>query len=111
MRGRRRMRLVDQHFAAMQCRDVCRKGAVTFKDRSRGKARIPNFRARSTMQCHDGGDGAGAEFAVLYDSEMFQMEMEEVGNLAMNRNGTLTLPSRLEAHHPPLILRKTVYLG
>ncbi|KAA3499348.1 hypothetical protein DXM27_19565 [Rhizobium rhizogenes] len=26
MRGRRRMRLADQHFAAVQCRDVCRKG-------------------------------------------------------------------------------------
>jgi len=49
------------------------------------------------------GDGAGAEFAVVYDSEMFPIEMKEVGNLAMNRDGTLTLPSRFEAHHPPLI--------
>lgn len=29
---------------------------------------------------------------MVYDSEMFLMEMEEVGNLAMNRDGRLTLP-------------------
>jgi hypothetical protein len=40
---------------------------------------------------------------MVYDSEMFPIEMKEVGNLAMNRDGTLTLPNRFEAHHPPLI--------
>lgn len=35
-------------------------------------------------------------------SEMFPMEMKEVGDLAMNRDETLTLPRRFEAHHPPL---------
>ncbi|KWV43449.1 hypothetical protein AS026_19820 [Rhizobium altiplani] len=31
------------------------------------------------------------------------MEMKEVGDLAMNRDETLTLPRRFEAHHPPLL--------
>jgi hypothetical protein len=39
-----------------------------------------------------GGDGAGAELAVVCGSEMFPMEMKEVGDLAVNRDETLTLP-------------------
>lgn len=34
--------------------------------------------------------------------EMFPMEMKKVGDLAVNRDETLTLPRRFEAHHPPL---------
>jgi hypothetical protein len=33
---------------------------------------------------------------------MFPMEMKEVGDLAVNRDETLTLARRFETHHPPL---------
>jgi len=49
-----------------------------------------------------GGDGLGAELAMIGGSEMFAKAMKEVGDLAVNRDGTLTLPRRFEAHHPPL---------
>lgn len=97
------MRLADQHFAAVHCRDGAER--VTSPSRTGAAARHASQISEHGRQCNftTGGDGAGAEFAVVYDSEMFPIEMKEVGNLAMNRDGTLTLPSRFEAHHPPLI--------
>nr|AJT61689.1 hypothetical protein [Sinorhizobium meliloti] len=37
-----------------------------------------------------GGDGLGAELAMIVGGEMFPMEMKEVGDLAVNRDETLT---------------------
>lgn len=36
------------------------------------------------------GDGLGAELAMIGGGEMFPMEMKEVGDLAVNRDETLT---------------------
>ncbi len=97
------MRLADQHFAAVHCRDGYRKGC-RYLHRSEPRQGPPPI-SEHGRQCDftPSGDGTVAEFAVLYRSEMFPMEMKEVDNLTMKRDGTLTLPSRFEAHHPPLI--------
>jgi len=47
------------------------------------------FRRQSTMRFH-AGDGLGAELAMIGGGEMFPMEMKEVGDLAVNRDETLT---------------------
>ena len=49
-----------------------------------------------------GDDGLGAELAMIGGGEIFPMEMKEVGDLAVNRDETLTLACRFEAHHPSL---------
>ncbi|MHC2483195.1 hypothetical protein ACVIKP_005050 [Rhizobium leguminosarum] len=49
-----------------------------------------------------GAVGLGAELSMIGGGEMFPMEMKEVGDLAVNRDETLTLARRFEAHHPPL---------
>ncbi len=97
------MRLADQHFAAVHCRDGCRKGCRYLHRLEPRQGTPPNFRHGRQCDFTPGGDGTVAEFAIRCGSEMFPMEIKEVGNLAMNRDGTLILPSRFEAHHPPLI--------
>ena len=53
-----------------------------------------------------GSKQAGSDLAVVCGSEMFPMEMKEIGDLAKCRDEPLTLLRRFEVHHMPLSSRQ-----
>src|SRR5690606_28816095 len=95
-----KMRFSDIEANAIQCYLLCRRRRLNLgPDALLSAGRLScTDRHGDVLPCCD---NVGEKFSMICGEGMFEVKKAEIDDLAMDRDETLALPGRLEAHHTP----------